>query len=141
PGPGSARSAGLALADRWLGDEPWDNPAWADARGIALTGALLHMNRQDLAADSRAFDQQAAFFGMGGGRIGGAFGRLGLAAYAYQPVMRFEDVAFEKGERGGPSPPAIIQSSLSSREIVAGLAGSWGSGPARFGLAGEWTHR
>jgi hypothetical protein len=27
PNPASARSAGLALADRWLGDDPYDNPA------------------------------------------------------------------------------------------------------------------
>src|SRR5438132_3701360 len=80
PGPGSARSAGVALADRWLGDEPWGNPAWADTARVALTGALLHMNRQDLAADSRAFDQQSAVFEAGGGLIGGAFGRFGLAA-------------------------------------------------------------
>ena len=34
--PPSAASAGLALADRWLGDEPFANPAIARGRGAAL---------------------------------------------------------------------------------------------------------
>ena len=60
-GPGSAASAGMALADRWLGDEPLSNPAVRLGREVVLSPALLHMSRQDLRADNRNFDETPVF--------------------------------------------------------------------------------
>ena len=138
-GPGSATSAGLALADRWLGDEPFGNPAIGSLHGLSLSPAILRVSRQDLRADNRRFDEQAAFFDAVGGWL--VLPGLPVTLYGYQPVVRLEDNAFERGEFGAPTPPAVIQSRATTRELRAGVAISGGVGPVRLGAAGEWTRR
>ena len=64
--PGSAVSAGVALADRWLGDEPFANPAMARPWTIALSPMILHVSRQDLRADHRGYEETSAYFDAAG---------------------------------------------------------------------------
>src|SRR5262245_33859547 len=65
--PGSAVSAGLALADRWLGDEPYSNPAMARPWTLALSPMILHVSRQDIRADHRGYEETSAYFDAAGG--------------------------------------------------------------------------
>src|SRR5262249_51749959 len=69
-GPASAPSAAVALADRWLGERPFDNPAFAAKREIELSPLLLHVSRQDLRADNRNFADQGASIDAAGGWLG-----------------------------------------------------------------------
>jgi hypothetical protein len=140
-GPFSAVSAGVGLADRWLGDEPADNPAVRPRRAFSLCPAIVRVSRQDLAAGNRHFSQTAAFFDGAGGWMAYGAGRLGLDLYLYQPVLRHEDNAFERGTIGGAEPPAVVRSNATVREIRGGVALSYGFGPGRVGAAGEWTRR
>lgn len=137
--PGSAVSAGLAIADRWLGEEPFDNPAASRPSTLALSPMILHVSRQDLRADHRSYEEQSAFFDAAGGFFSLQRGRLGLALYGYQPVVRLEDNLFLTGSTVGPS--GSVQSNSSAREFRGGLALSLGPGRWRFGIAGEWTQR
>ncbi len=137
--PGSAVSAGLALADRFLGDEPFANPAAARASTLSLSPALLRVSRQDLRADNRNYDEQPAFFDAAGGWFGWARGPVGLTLYGYQPLLRLEDNAFNRGTQLGP--PLIVQSNTSARELRLGIGLSLARGRARVGVAPEWTHR
>ncbi len=137
--PGSAVSAGLAIADRWLGDEPFDNPAASRPYTLALSPMILHVSRQDLRADHRSYEEQSAFFDAAGGFFSLQRGGLGLALYGYQPVVRLEDNLFLTGSILGPS--GSVQSNSSAREFRGGLALSLGPGRWRFGVAGEWTQR
>ena len=139
--PSSARSAGLALADRWLGDQPFDNPAASPGRQALVSPVLQRVSRQDLRAANRHFDEQTGFFDAGGAWASVPVGRLSLGLYAFQPVRRLEDNAFERGERGAPVEPAVIQTRATSREVRTGLAASLGLGWIRVGAAGEWLHR
>jgi len=142
--PASATSAGLALADRWLGEEPFANPAARPGRGVALSGTMLHVSRQDLRAFNRNFDETPAFFDGAGVAVGlPARGRLGASLYAFQPLLRRETNAFSRGT-GTPDPavpPATIEATASARELRAGGAVSVGIGPGRVGLGLEWTRR
>jgi hypothetical protein len=137
--PGSAASAGRALADRWLGEEPFDNPAAARPYTLALTPLLLHTSRQDLRADHRGYEETSGFFDVGGGYFSMEAGALGVALYGYQPAVRLEDNSFLTGSLLGPA--GSVQSNSDSREVRGGLALSLGRGHARVGVAGEWTHR
>ena len=139
--PSSARSAALALADRWLGDQPFDNPAASPGRWAMVSPVLQRVSRQDLRAANRHFDEQTGFFDAGGAWASMPLGRLSLGLYAFQPVRRLEDNAFERGERAGPVEPAVFQTRATSREIRTGLAASLGLGWVRVGAAGEWLHR
>jgi len=142
--PASATSAGLALADRWLGDDPFSNPASRPALGVALSGAMLHVSRQDLRAANRNFDETPAFFDGAGFAVGlPARGRFGFSLHAFQPVLRRETNAFSRGT-GTPdpgNPPATIEATASARELRAGGGVSVGIGPGRFGVGLEWTRR
>jgi hypothetical protein len=144
PTPTSAASAGLALADRWLGDEPFENPAVTSGMRLIASPAMLRVSRQDLRADNRNYDETAAFFDGAGLAVGlPALGPFGFALYAFQPVLRLEDNAYSRGN-GTPdpaNPPAILQTHASAREVRAGLAVSSGAGPGRIGAGIEWTHR
>src|SRR3989442_4094010 len=60
--PGSAVSAGVALSDRWLGDEPFNNPAVPLVSALVVSPVLQRMSRQDLRGPNRPFDEQGAFF-------------------------------------------------------------------------------
>jgi hypothetical protein len=139
PSPGSAQSAGLGLADRWLGDEPFDNPAAARPYTLALSPLLLHVSRQDLRADHRSYDETSAFFDAAGGYFSMEKGKLGLSLYGYQPVLRNEDNSFLTGSLLGPT--GSVKSNTDSREFRGGVGVSLGSGSVRFGVAGEFTHR
>jgi hypothetical protein len=139
PSPGSAASAGLALADRWLADEPFDNPAASRPYTLALSPLLLHVSRQDLRAEHRSYEETSAFLEAAGGTFSAEGGTIGVALYGYQPVLRLEDNAFLTGSQVGPS--GSVKSNTDAREFRGGLAASLGRGRLRFGFAGEWTHR
>ncbi len=134
----SARSSGEAFADRWLGDEPFLNPALAPGRALSVSGLLQHVDRQDLHKADRQFTETTAFDGSG---AWGAwtFRRLTLSAYGWQPVLRLEDNAYLRGAEG--TPPAVVATTSTQREIRAGVGAAWNAGPAVVGLAGEWTRR
>lgn len=138
--PASAASAGVALADRWLGDRPFDNPAIARARGLEVSGLLLRVSRQDLRADNRQYDEQAAYLDGAGAYVALPAGPLALALYASQPSLRREQNAFQRGEQGGPTAPAVVQTSSELREARAGASVSAGSRQWRFGAGAEWTN-
>src|SRR3989442_13120647 len=50
--PGSAVLAGGALSDRWLGDEPFNNPAVPLGAALGVSPGLQRMSRQNLRAPS-----------------------------------------------------------------------------------------
>ena len=137
--PASSFSAGRAVADRWLGDEPFDNPSASGPPKLELTPVRLNVSRQDLRADHRSYTENSANFDAAGGFASLAMGKMGLALYGYQPVLRIEDNSFLTGSLIGPS--GSVKSSSEAREFRGGLALSLGRGRARFGIAGEWTHR
>ena len=137
--PGSAISAGLALADRWIADEPFANPASARPYTLTLSPMLLHMSRQDLRADHRNYKETSGFFDAAGGAFSMTRGRWGLALYGYQPVVRLEDNFYITGPQAGPV--SRTNSNSDVREVRAGLGVSYGSERARLGVAGEWTQR
>lgn len=141
PSPATARSAGLALADRWLGDDPYDNPAFAAPGGVSATPLLLNLGREDLRAANRDYTDTAAFFDAAGGSVRLARPRWSAALYAAQPVLRLEDNTFTHGEVGDPTPPAQLGSHAVSREARVGLALSYRSDRAAVGVAPEWTYR
>ena len=142
--PASASSAGLALADRWLGDEPFANPAIRSGWRVALSPSLVHVDRQDLASHNRNFSQTSAFLDGAGLSVGlPPFGPLAIAGYAYQPLLRFEETAYTRGlTTPDPlAPPAAVQTRARVRELHAGLALATVAGPARAGLGIEWVKR
>lgn len=139
-GPGTAASAGMALADRWLGDEPLSNPAVRLGREVVLSPALLHMSRQDLRSDNRNFDETPVFLDAASGWIAMPVGG-GLTAfgYAWQEVARLEDNAFQRGIN--QPQPATMSTTSSARELRAGGGASFTRGALTVGAAGEWTVR
>jgi hypothetical protein len=136
--PPSAVSAGLGLADLWLGDEPFGNPAAASAREVVLAPVFVRVSRQDLRAVHRNYDETAGFFDAAGGRISWPVGGASVSLYAGQPVLRLEDNAYT---RVPPDQPGTFRTTSSTREKRAGLAVSHGWRALRLGLAGEWTRR
>src|SRR6266487_1287904 len=86
--PASGISAARALSDRWLGEQPFDNPAAAPARGVVAAGVLERLSRQDLRSDNRHFEEQAAFIDLGGAWIAMPIGAFWLTPYVYQPLLR-----------------------------------------------------
>jgi hypothetical protein len=140
-GAGSAASAGLGLADRWLGDEPFANPAVTPARSLSVTPQLLRVSRQDLRAEFHQFDETSVTMDVAGGSLRLPLGRFGVALYAIQPLVRMEQNAYTRGVVGAFPPPAVIAGQTDSRELRAGLALSSGLGRARLGVAGEWVRR
>jgi hypothetical protein len=137
--PASARSAGLGLADHWLGDDPYANPAAANRMEVVLTPELLRVSRQDLRAGNRNYDETPAFIDGAGGAISVPWGRSCFWLYGHQAGLRLEDNAFEVGPSG--SIPAVITSHSEMREVHAGLAASRPVGLVRLGLGVEWTRR
>ena len=136
--PASAVSAGLGLADRWLGDEPFDNPAADPARGVLAAPVLQRVKRQDLPADYRNYDETAGFLDFAGGRLALPLRGFGVTLYAYEPVLRREDVAFTTRP---DEVPGTFTAAGSARETRAGLALSHAWRGARLGAALEWTRR
>src|SRR5262245_19168238 len=76
--PGSAASAAVGMADRWLGDEPFDNPAVPVAKKVVVSPLLYHVSRQDLRGLNRSYSEQSAFFDAAGGWIAWVKGSLAL---------------------------------------------------------------
>src|SRR5438093_707668 len=83
--PGSALSAAVGLADSWLGDVPFDNPAVPPRRVGSLSPLLYHVSRQDLRGFNRNFSEQSAFFDVAGAWAGIPSGALNFFAYGHQP--------------------------------------------------------
>jgi hypothetical protein len=138
--PASARSAGLGLADSWLGDEPYNNPAVAPARRVDLTPIVLWVSRQDLRAANRNYDDAGADFDLAGAAV--ALPVVPIWVYVHQPVLRFEDYTYTRGTGTDPSiQPAAISGQSDTREGRVGIAGSLGLGRLRAGAAVEWTRR
>ncbi len=138
PAPPSAVSAGLGLADLWLGDEPFGNPASAPARGVMLSPVFVRVSRQDLRGHSRDYSENSGFFDGAGARLSWPIRGVGLSLYAWQPVLRREDEAYTHVL---PATPGTFKNSSTAREVRAGLAVSVPLRSVRFGLAGEWVRR
>ena len=141
--PIAASSAGVALADRWLGDLPFDNPAFAAPRGLEVSPALVHVSRQDLRAANRNYVETSVYLDGAGGWIAVPLGRGTVFAYGSQPVLRFDDNSYTRGTTAvdPANPPAMIRSQAEAREVRAGAGFSWGDSGLRAGVAGEWTRR
>jgi len=137
--PGSAASAGVAQADSWLGDEPFDNPAVGTSRAVSISPLLYHVSRQDLRGLFRSYSEQSAFFDGAGGWVRAGFGSLGVFLYGYQPVLRLEENAYLTGPLSAS--PAPVENSASAREVRAGGGVSWGTARFRVGVAAEWVNR
>lgn len=137
--PASAASAGMAQADLYVADEPFENPALRPAKMVSVSGVFTHVSRQDLRGRFRSFDEQSGYFDGAGAWVSFAAGPAALFVYANQPVLRFEDNAYLTGPLSGS--PAAITNSASARETRAGAGASWGRGWWALGVAGEWTNR
>lgn len=140
PGPASAVSAGLGLSDRWLGDEPFDNPAAAPTRGVMVAPVFQRVKRQDLPADYRDYDEIAGYLDLAGGWLSLPVRGVGVTLYAFEPVLRLEDAAFTR-EKPDQGPNSTFTATSSARELRAGLALSRAWLGARLGAAVEWTRR
>jgi hypothetical protein len=141
--PASAASAGVALADRWLGDQPFDNPAFSARRGLELSPALVLVSRQDLRAANRNYVETGAYLEGAGGWAALPLGHTTLFAYGSQPALDLDDNAFTRGTTAfdPANPPAMIKTQAVAREIRAGAGVAWGDSGFRVGAAGEWTRR
>jgi hypothetical protein len=133
PSPASAITAARALTDRWLGEDPTDNPAATGQAMVSVSPLLQRVSRQDLRAITTNYDETAAFIDLAGGWVRGAVGKSpwSLAVYAYQPALRLEESAFTFGDVGGPTPVVSMRQTSNSREIRAGAALAWSRGPGR----------
>ena len=141
PSPASAVSCGLAMADRWLGDSPFDHAAGALRSEVSVSPIVSRTSRQDLRAANNAYDETSAFFDAAGGYA--AFSPRahdwGVALYASQPALRREEIAFTHGEEGAPTAPYSITAEAESREARVGLAAALRVRGIEFGVAPEWT--
>jgi len=137
PGPGSAASAGLGLADRWLGREPFDNPAAMPARGVMVAPLFQRVNRQDLQLECSYYDEIGGYLDLAGAWLSLPVRGMGVTLYVYEPVLRLEDAAFTTR----PVPPRTATATSSARESRFGVALSRPWRGARFGAALEWTRR
>jgi hypothetical protein len=141
PGPASAVSAGLGLSDRWLGDEPFDNPAAAQPRGVMVAPEFQRVKRQDLLGRYN-YDEIEGYVDVAGGWLSLPVRGVGIALYAFQPVLRSEDATFVTRE--DPDQiliPHTFTATSSAREWRAGIALSHAWRGARFGAAVERTQR
>lgn len=139
--PASGRSASLALADRWLADEPYANPAIAPRGAVSVSPLFLLVSRQDLRADNRDFTDQGGSIDLAGAYAAVPLGRFALSGYFWQPVLRFEDNSYSLGSAISIGPPATLSMSVSMREWIAGLGASAPLGRLRLGAALEWSGR
>jgi hypothetical protein len=143
--PASAASAATALAGRWLGDEPHDNPAVAPGFRVTASPLIQRLNRQDLASRNRNFTEAGpALDGAGLAVVSPPVGRLTFSLHVSQPVLRFEEAAYTAGLATPGSvgtPPASVRTFASVRETRAGGGVSARLGPLRIGAGAEWTRR
>src|SRR5262249_60911833 len=96
----NARSAGLALSDRWLGTSVFENPAAKVPTAFEVSPLFLRTSRQDLSSLNRDFDQTQGFVDLAGTELSFQKRNLGLALYAWQPVLRLEEVHYSAGAPG-----------------------------------------
>lgn len=139
--PPTAVSAGLALADRWLGDTPFENPAAAAPQGLVVSPLGERVDREDVSAANRDFTQKQGYADFGGATLATRWRGWALGAYAWQPALRLESQAYTLGRAQSVGPGAEIATDASLRELRAGLAVGRGAGAWRAGVSGEWTHR
>ncbi|MBI1798245.1 MAG: hypothetical protein HYR73_00995, partial [Candidatus Eisenbacteria bacterium] len=139
PAPASGTSAALALADRWLGDEPFSNPALPPRSRLSITPVFQRVSRQDLSSSNREFSDQGGSIDLAGAYASWKIHAVALAAYFGQPGLRIEDNAYTLGLGLVPGPSAIVTTSSTAREMRTGLGVSFPLGPGQIGLAGEWT--
>jgi hypothetical protein len=138
PAASNATSAGLALADRWLGESSYENPSAEIRSGLELSPLFQRISRQDVASENRDTDQSFGYPDVAGLSLSlPAFG-WGVVLYAWQPVLRLEELAYQAGPLLSP---AAVSQLASQREIRAGLAISHAMGPGRVGVSGEWVRR
>jgi hypothetical protein len=140
-GAASAVSAGCALADRWLGDDPAVNPAARPARGATLAPQGLRVSRQDISSRNRDFSQTFGYVDLAAASLSLPAGPVALTLYATQPALRLENTTFTLGTAADTGPGARLRTDGSARELRGGLALAIGRGASRAGLALEWTHR
>src|SRR5262249_4791827 len=67
--PPTAATAGMAIADQWLADEPFYNPATSGARRVIIAPTVFRVSRQDLRAENRNFEDNAVFFALSGAAV------------------------------------------------------------------------
>jgi hypothetical protein len=141
PAPPSGVSASLALADRWLGDEPFSNPAIPAHSAISVTPVFQRVSRQDLSAANRDFSDEGGYIDLAG--VSGALKvrALTLEAYFTQSELRLEDNAFTLGLGLVPAPSASLTLGAAAREMRTGGGASFALGRTRVGVAIEWTNR
>jgi len=134
----NARSAGLSFSDRWLGTSAYENPAAKLPVAFEVSPLFLRTSRQDLSSQNRDFDQTRGFVDLAGAELSFQARKLGLALYAWQPVLRLEEQAYSAGPLVAP---AAVQQQDHQREVRAGGAISSGFGGLRVGVSAEWVHR
>lgn len=136
--PANATSASVALADRWLGSSAYENPAALVPKGIEVSPMFQRVNRQDMAAQNRDYDQIFGYPAFAGAQLSLPVRGWGLTAYVWQPVVRLEEYSFSAGPI---AQPAFVRLLTSQQELRAGLAVSHAVGAARLGVSGEWVDR
>ncbi len=136
--PANAASAGLALADRWLGTTGFENPAATLPRGLELSPLFQRVSRQDISSQNRDFEQVTGYPDAAGARYAMAFRQWGITLYAWQPVLRLEEFSYSAGPLATPAFQRLL---TSQREIRAGGSVSHAAGVLRIGLAGEYVRR
>jgi hypothetical protein len=140
PSPATATSAGLAMSERWLGEDVFDNPAVAARRRLAVSPLLVRMSRQDLSSDNRAFEE-STFLDGASVQLVVPIADLGLLLYAAQPVLRLENLAYTRGQIPEPGQPARVGGETNAREVHAGAGLSTRFLGLGWGAAIEWTRR
>ena len=136
--PSSAASAGLALADRWLGKSVYENPAAIVPRGVEVSPVYQRTSRQDLSSQNRDFNQTFGYLDLVGASLSLPVGKWGLVLYGWQPVLRLEEQTYTEGPQLAP---AEVHQFDTQREMRGGVAISRGFGAFRAGASGEWVHR
>ncbi len=138
PAAANAASAGLALSDRWLGESAYENPAATVRRGLEVSPLFQRVSRQDLAAKNRDLVQTRGYPDLAGLSLSLPTKHWGVVLYAWQPVLRLEQLGYSAGPLVSP---AAIQQQALQREIRGGVALAHGVRGVRVGVAGEWVHR
>jgi hypothetical protein len=141
PAPASGVSASLALADRWLGDEPFGNPAIPAHSQVSVTPVFQRVSRQDLSAANRDFSDEGGYVDLAGASAAVKIRAVALEAYFTQSELRLEDNTFTLGLGLIAGPSAEMTLGSSAREMRAGGGVSFALARARVGVAVEWTNR
>jgi hypothetical protein len=138
--PPSAAAAGMDLANEWLGDSPYSNPAVPRGNGLIASPVLLRVSRQDLRAGNHSYDEKAAFLDSAGAALSASPADLALRVAA----GALRDFVFNRGSASfDPSvQPALVEGQASMRETRAGVTASTRVlHGLRVGGAVEWTWR